>query len=173
MSRAVICKKKATLDDSLRARAKQNTKLTHTFCQDLTTIKSPSRERCASTFIPRIAEGLNETAQARAITQDLGTFTVPIFQPLPLKELNERNMPKPDLLEELKDARKRYEKHGLKMLETLSVEFLSFFPSFSGGSQDSTSAMRLLVPRQIASKAHLGARDQRSRGFWSLGSDTM
>ena len=129
MSRAVICKKKAMLDDSLRTRAKQNTKLTHTFCEDLTTIKSPSRERCASTFIPRIAEGLNETAQARAITaitQDLGTFTVPIFQPLPLKELNERNMPKPDLLEELKDARKRYEKHGLKMLETLSVEFLLF-----------------------------------------------
>ena len=52
---------------------------------------------------------------------------------------------------------------------------LLFFPSFSGGtSQDSTSAMRLLViPRQIASTAHLGARYQRSRGFRSLGSDTM
>ena len=99
-------------------------------------------------------------------------FTVPIFQPLPLKELNAetcRNMPKPDLLE-LKDARKRYE-HGLKMLETLSVEFFCFFPAFPT-SQDSTSAMRLPV-RQIASKAHLGARYQRSRGFRSLGSDTM
>jgi len=41
-------------------------------------------------------------------------------------------MPKPDLLEELKDARKRYEKHGLKMLETLSVEFFCFFPVFPG-----------------------------------------
>ena len=171
MSRAAICKKKATLDDSLRTRAKQNTKLTHTFCEDLTTIKSPSREGCVSTFIPRIAD-LNETAQARAITQDLGTFTdlhSSNFSASSFERIECRNMPKPDLLE-LKDARKRYE-HGLKMLETLSVEFFCFFPAFPT-SQDSTSAMRLPV-RQIASKAHLGARYQRSRGFRSLGSDTM
>ena len=97
-------------------------------------------------------------------------FTVPIFQP-PLKELNAetcRNMPKPDLLE-LKDARKRYDM-AWKCLKHFLWSSL-FFPSFSGTSQDSTSAMRLpVIPRQIASKAHLGARYQRSRGFRSLGS---
>ena len=37
----------------------------------------------------------SETAQARAITQDLGTLTVPLFQPFPLKESK-----KPDLIKE-------------------------------------------------------------------------